>query len=230
MPYHFSFDLSFTKNTFTGKYYALEGIDGSGKTTQADKLGAYFKSKGKDVLITKEPSNGPIGLLIKEILNSPPAGGGFRAPPISLQYLFAADRGIHIETEVIPALQSGINVISDRSFWSSAAYGVADLSSRPLGRDDKERLLVAFNILSIYHGFLIPDKTFVISVPAEMALQRIDNRNSEHTLYEQQEKLNNVQKEYKWLAGEFGEYLTLIDGTQTKGKVFDEIIKSINNF
>jgi len=238
MVYHLSFDLAFTQNTFPGRYFALEGIDGSGKTTQAEKLGAYFKNQGKDVLITKEPSNSTIGLLIKEILHKK-----MKIPPISLQYLFAADRGVHLEAEVIPALKKGIIVISDRSFWSAAAYGIADFSSiipvipsehervegsRQDNKDirdiNKYRLLVAYNILSFYHGFLVPDKTYVISVPAEVAIQRIDSRHTEQTLYEHQGKLNKVQKEYTWLAGEFSEYLTLVDGTKSVEEVHAQIV------
>lgn len=220
MNYHLSFDFSFTENIFSGKYFALEGIDGSGKTTQAEKLVAYLRGLGKNVLLTKEPTASEIGMLIKKILHQQ-----IPIPPMSLQYLFAADRGVHMETEVIPALKKGTVVISDRSFWSSAAYGIADvISSQALTRQDKERLLTAYNILSTYHGFLVPDKTFVISLSAPVAMQRIQNRHSEQTLYEQQEKLRKVQEEYVWLAEKFPEYLTLIDGTKSVEEVFSEIV------
>ena len=83
MQYHLSFDLSFTSNTYPGKYYAIEGIDGSGKTTQVHYLAEYFTRAGKEVFITKEPTEEVIGLLIHQVLQEK-----IDIPSISLQYLF----------------------------------------------------------------------------------------------------------------------------------------------
>lgn len=219
MQHHVEFELKFTDNTYTGKYFALEGIDGSGKTTQVEKLSEYFEKQGKEVFVTKEPTNGEIGLLIKKIIS-----GQVKIPPASLQYLFAADRGVHLEEEVIPQLKSGKVVLSDRSFWSAVCYGIADLG---LDESEKERLLVAYNILALYGGYLVPDKTFVINVPASVAIERIKMRNDKNTLYEKQGTLEKVQKEYVWLAGKFSDKLILIDGTKSVDEVFKQILKNI---
>src|SRR5438270_12163728 len=110
MKYHLQFDLQFTTNTYPGKYYAIEGIDGSGKTTQVQRLADYFKQQGKEVFITKEPTDEIIGTLIHQVLQQK-----IEIPSISLQYLFCADRAIHLQKEVIPALKEGKIVLSDRS-------------------------------------------------------------------------------------------------------------------
>src|SRR5690242_9009551 len=107
MKHHISFDLELVQNTYPGKYYALEGIDGSGKTTQVEKLSEYFKSQGKEVFLTKEPTDGEIGQLIRKIVTKQ-----ITVPPMSLQYLFSADRAVHLQEVVIPVLKKGSIVIS----------------------------------------------------------------------------------------------------------------------
>lgn len=219
MKYNLNFELSFTENTYPGKYYAFEGIDGSGKTTQVHKLAEYFRQQGKEVVITKEPTDNIIGQLIKKILHKE-----ITVPSTSLQYLFAADRGLHLETDVIPSLKQNKIVISDRSFWSAVAYGIADLS---LNESDKERLLVAYNILTMYNGYIVPDKTFVIDVPADIAIDRVEKRHEDITLYEFTEKLKKVREEYTWMAERFGDKVHLINGTQSVETVFQQIVSSI---
>src|SRR5882762_6892913 len=220
MKYHLQFDLQFTTNTYPGKYYAIEGIDGSGKTTQVYKLAEYFTAKGKEVFITKEPTDGVIGALIHQVLDKK-----IQLPFISLQYLFCADRAVHLEKEVIPALQAGKVVLSDRSLWSSVAYGITDLQ---LDIHEKERLLMAYNLLSLYGGFLIPDKTFFLKVPADVAMQRMDQRKA-LSIYEKKEKLQKIEKEYEWLAEQFKGFITMIEGNHhlTIDEVNDNIIKKL---
>src|ERR1041385_3613736 len=111
MRYHVEFDLELKKNPYPGKYIALEGIEGSGKTLQTELLAKELQNKGLPVLITKEPTReGPIGELVHKILLSE-----VKVDPGAIQYLFAADRSVHQEEVVIPALKEGKFVISDRS-------------------------------------------------------------------------------------------------------------------
>jgi dTMP kinase len=219
MKYHIQFDLSFVTNTYPGKYFAFEGIDGSGKTTQVHNLAAYFQNQGKEVLITKEPTNNIIGTLIKKVIHEEE-----KMPSMSLQHLFAADRALHLEQDVIPALQMGKVVISDRSLWSAVAYGISDLK---LSENEKERELLVHNVLAMYGGYLIPDKTFVIAVPAQIAIDRIVQRGEETTLYEKTEILSRVEKEYEWMGQKFSDVLKIIDGTKSVENVFQQIVESI---
>lgn len=209
MKFHLQFDLSFTRNTYKGKYYAFEGIDGSGKSTQAGLLAAYFQSQGKEVLRTKEPTDGAIGTLIRQVLEAKE-----KIPAISLQYLFCADRAVHIEEVVIPALKEGKIVISDRSLWSAITYGLVD---QGVPEDQKEHLLISQNVMSMYGGFLVPDTTFLLDVPFEEARERIDVRGEKVSIYDKSEKLKKIREEYLWLAEKFPEIFTIVQGDHHHG-------------
>lgn len=204
MKYHLQFDLSFTRNSFDGKYFAFEGIDGSGKSTQADLLTHYFEAQGKEVLRTKEPTDGVIGQLVRRVLNKE-----LTVPAISLQYLFCADRAVHLQDVVIPALKEGKIVISDRSLWSAIAYGIVD---QGVPEEEKDHMLVSQNVMSMYGGFLIPDKTFILDLPFEEAEERIDLRGEKISMYDKSEMLRKIRKEYLFLAQKFPEVFTVVEG------------------
>ncbi len=97
-------------------FVVIEGIDGSGKGTQARLLEEKLIDLGKDVLLTREPTKGPTGRIIREHLKDP------FLDDEALALLFAADRIEHLEKEVRPAIGSGKFVISDRYVYSSIAY------------------------------------------------------------------------------------------------------------
>src|SRR5438105_216358 len=101
-----------------GKLIVLEGIDGAGTTTQAARLGLHLAAHQLPVHVTREPSDGPLGLEIRKILR------GSHAPfdPSALALLFAADRMDHVARVVEPALARGVNVVSDRYQLSSYVY------------------------------------------------------------------------------------------------------------
>ena len=100
-------------------FIVIEGLDGSGGTTQSRLLASWFEKRGEKLLLTQEPSNRPIGRLIQEsLLPSANHVIGDRVFP----YLFAADRQDHLDEEILPALSSRQHVISDRYYHSSLAY------------------------------------------------------------------------------------------------------------
>src|SRR5436305_11629473 len=104
-------------------FIVLEGIDGSGTTTQLDRLAAHLAARGRRVHATREPSAGPIGRMLREILL-----GGHRLPDgapadgLAMALLFAADRRDHLRREIEPALAAGMDVIWVRSVLSTLAY------------------------------------------------------------------------------------------------------------
>ena len=100
------------KNPYSGKLIVFEGLDGSGKSTQAELLFSFLKSKGKKVHLTSEPTRYLIGGLIKSWVTH-----DWQSTPECLQLLFAADRAHHLDKEIIPLLKKGITVISDRYFF-----------------------------------------------------------------------------------------------------------------
>lgn len=146
-----------------GLLIVLEGIDGAGTTTQTRRLADALSARGYPVHATREPSDGPVGKLLREILTG--AHGAMDQTTLSL--LFAADRADHLQREVEPALARGHVVISDRWYHSSLAYqGTGE-----------ERLWIAELNRRARH----PDLTIFLEVsPEEAARRRLgDNRAEE---------------------------------------------------
>jgi len=109
-----------------GHFIVIEGIDGSGTTTQCSILADRFIDKGLSAHPTREPSDGPIGVLIRQVLTGRvvvPSREGVRPPGwATMATLFASDRLDHLEAEILPNLDNGITVICDRYDYSSVAY------------------------------------------------------------------------------------------------------------
>jgi dTMP kinase len=140
-----------------GFFIVLEGIDGAGKTTQAALLAEALQARGHRVVLTREPSDGPGGEKIRDYLQGP-------ARHLTAEQelaLFMADRREHVETVIRPALEQGRVVISDRYYFSSAAYQGA------LGLDPQE-------ILAEQEKFSAPrpDLVFFFRLSPTIALTR----------------------------------------------------------
>jgi len=140
-------------------FIVLEGIDGSGTTTQLGLLERHLQGCGRQVHATREPSTGPIGRLLREILL-----GGHRSPAgqpvdgLAMALLFAADRRDHLAREISPALAAGADVVSDRYLLSSLAYQA----------QEAERDWVA----GLARDLRVPDLTLLLDLPVEVAAAR----------------------------------------------------------
>ncbi len=226
MKYHVNFDIDFRRNTFGGQYIVVEGIDGSGKTTQVDHLAKYFQKQGKEVVVTGEPrkDKGIFGNLIQEILLSKK-----KIPSVAFQYLFSADRAVHQEDVIIPALKAGKVVLSDRCFWSAIPYGIMDhmmgINDGDYSYEMGKVILTAQSILSMYHQFLLPDKTFYLNITLDTAMSRIEKGEREIEIYEDREKLAKIMLGYQWLVNEFPKEIQVVDGEKSVDEVTKEIIK-----
>lgn len=219
MNYDIKFNTDFRRNHYKGKFIVIEGIDGSGKTTQAKRLVSYLEKKGIKSIYTKEPTDEVTGKLIRRILS-----GELSVPAVSLQYLFAADRGVH-QVSILEYLKKGLTVVSDRYFWSSAVYGMVDREIST-NEGDKERLLVILSILSIYHKFIVPDNTFYLRISTEEAVKRrIDKKEKELEIYEKDSKLEKIRLGYDWLSKKFAKEITVVDGEKKVEEVTEDIIK-----
>ncbi|MFI1129057.1 dTMP kinase [Streptomyces althioticus] len=144
----------------TGFFIALEGGDGAGKSTQAEALADWIRSKGHEVVLTREPGATPVGKRLRSILlDVSSAGLSHRAEAL----LYAADRAEHVDTVVRPALERGAVVISDRYIDSSVAYQGA-------GRDLSPTEIARINRWAT--AGLVPHLTVLLDVSPETARER----------------------------------------------------------
>lgn len=223
MTYHAELDIDLQRNPYKGLYIALEGIDGSGKTTQVEKLAEYFKSKGKSVVQTREPrKEGLIGDTIQQVLT-----GKVKMSSVALQYLFSADRHLHHEEVIIPSLKAGKIIISDRCFWSAIVYGILDRMRGNYDYKIADALLISQSILSMYHQFIVPDRTFLLKVSLKTALARISQKDDAKEIYEDKEKLKKVISGYDWLSKKFPKEIMVVDGEGEVGEVTEEIVNKL---
>ena len=191
-------------------FIVFEGIDGAGLSTQASLLCQWLKNKGK-VLLTKEPTQGLIGGLIKAALKHE-----WKTDQKALQLLFSADRAHHLATEIIPALKNGFIVICDRYILSTLCYGNAE------GIDlDWLR--------SLNSNFLKPNVTIILDVPPEVSLERMGKSRARVELFEEKEKLNKVRENYLKLRNEFPNTF-VVDATKSIEEVHEEIKRIVENF
>jgi dTMP kinase len=193
--------------TQKGAFIVIEGLDGSGKSTQATLLAAKLK-KSHNALYTLEPSNGKIGKFIRHrILYET------QRPLTSVEaLLFAADRLDHIQNEVAPAVAKGHLVISDRYLYSSLAYqGSAGLN------------LDWISAVNTYA--LKPDLALFIDVAPEEVLKRLKRKKSVMETLGTQQKVRNVYLKYV----EKGE-LIRIDGDKPKKTVAQDVLAMVLAF
>lgn len=215
MKYKVSFDLGFKKHKYPGKLIAFEGVDASGKTTQAEALVKNLKSQGYKVIYTKEPTDGEIGKLIRQILNYE-----IKVPAISLQYLFCADRAVH-QNIIVDLLKRNYIVITDRYFWSAVAYGISDMNG------SSDFYLTAFSILSFYNQFISPDYTLFLDVETDEAARRIAKSHKHKEIYDRKEKLVKIDAAYKNLIKRFKNEFTIIDANRQASEVSKELLEVV---
>lgn len=224
MKYHVEFDIDFKRNPYKGLYIAVEGIDGSGKSEQVERLAEHFRKQGKEVVITSEPRKE--GSIFSEMIHKMLLGE-IKLSPIALQYLFTADRVENQRLTVIPALESGKVVISHRAFWSVLPYAVSDLEEKTYA-NTAQFLLAANSLLSQYHQFIVADQTFYLDVPVDLAMERLAGRTDKQPeFYEKEEKLKKHVIGYEWLLKTFPKEFTRIDGKKDISEVTKEIISKL---
>lgn len=183
-----------TASKRSGRFVVLEGIDGAGTTTQTAVLCERLRRDGAGaVRTTREPSDGPIGSLVRQVLTGRIVAPGGRAPGwATMALLFAADRMDHVESEIEPFLASGGIVISDRYDASSLAY--QSVSSGRGGETAVEW------IRELNRHAMRPDLTIVLDLPADTAAVRREARGEASQLYEQNETQRALATFYKDLA------------------------------
>src|SRR5207248_2310088 len=195
-------------------FITFEGSEGSGKSTQADRLAVHFQRCGIPCILTREPGGTPIGETIRELLQFAPHYSTMTAETELL--LFAASRSQLVREVIRPALERGSCVIADRFFDSTTVYQGA---ARKLNREMIERL----NTFAV--GDCLPDVTFVLSVDAATAEARMQHAGRKADRMEQQpaEFYERVREGYRQLAAHEPDRIVLIDGSREADAIETEI-------
>lgn len=198
-----------------GILIALEGIDGSGKTSVATFLSDYFKQLGFAVVSTRQPGATELGKHIRSMVHDRPFDVCSKAEFL----LFAADRAQHIESVIKPALNAGSIVISDRMADSSIAYQGA-------GRGLDEHMLSQINSWAMDE--IKPDVTVYIRVDWATAMYRLKKRNEKLTAFEQEktEFFENVIRQYDAMYFNRKD-VVIINGTQKPEEVNNQALQAI---
>lgn len=190
-----------------GVFICIEGLDGSGKTTQVELLSKKLE-KEFDVLCTSEPSKGLIGDFIRKSY----LYGKNRLSPYVEALLFAADRIEHVETEIIPALNKGKIVISDRYVFSSLAY-------QGSGKIDLDW------IQTVNKSILLPDLAIFLDVDPEKVLSRINSKKSVMENLETQKRVREI-----YLKFVSDKKLILVNGDDSVVNVSENLFSLVHDF
>lgn len=191
----------------------LEGLDGAGTTTQARRLVEHLNAKGGKAHLTREPSDGPIGKLIREMLTGGHAIAGQSISQGTFGLLFAADRLDHLQREVDVQLAAGATVVSDRYYHSSLAY-------QGTGADRDW-------ITTLNGRARKPDLTIFLAVRPEVAAARRVAAGRVQELFEDLRMQEEVAAGYKATLSELsaqGERIETIDGEASPDAVFGAIL------
>ena len=167
-----------------GLFIVIEGIDGTGKSTQARRLGEWFVSQGREVILSREPTDGPWGRKLRES-----AASGRLSPEDELDY-FLKDRRQHVDELIAPSLAAGKVVILDRYYFSSMAYQ----GSRGFDPGEIRRRNEAFAP--------VPDLLVILDLDVDAALGRIGSRGDSANEFEKRESLERCREIFLSLKDE----------------------------
>ena len=187
-----------------GRFIVFEGLDGAGTTTQAQILAERLRGRGRTVHLAHQPSEGPVGLLVRQILAgraaTPQADGKLgMVDERVMALLFAADRLDHLDSQIEPRLARGEDVIVDRYILSSLAY---------------QGVTVSHDFIQAANRYARKaDLTLFLYVPAAIALERVRQRGAKLERYETPQQMQQIEREYNRLVGTLASVVS-IDGTR----------------
>jgi dTMP kinase len=189
-------------------FVTFEGVDWSGKSTQAALLAGWLSEEGRQVLLTREPGGTPVAESVREVVLH-----GHDMTPWAEAALYAAARADHVEHAIRPALERGEDVVCDRYIDSSVAYqGIG----RGLGADRVREL----NLL-VTRG-LLPDRTFLVLLEPEEARRRGAGQ-PDRIEREGDDFWRRVDDGFRSLAAEFPERIVPVDGSRSPDEIAEEV-------
>lgn len=205
--------------TNKGKFIAFEGIDGSGKSTQIQLLTEKLKEMGVACYKTMEPTDSPIGSLIHQIMT-----GRMKTDNKVIAGLFVADRLDHLLNDVnglLPKIQEGTTVITDRYYFSSYAYHSVDMPME---------WVIQANAQS--KELLQPTATIFIDVDPDTALDRIAKNRQHQELFEKKSRLEKVREKYFEAFERLKEEETVIviDGNRPQEEIAKDIWDAVKHY
>lgn len=182
-------------------FIVLEGIDGSGTTTHTATLAATLRARAIVVHATREPSDGPIGVLLRQILTGRVVSAAPAGVPTwnTLGLLFGADRLEHLEAEILPKLYEGVTVVCDRYDYSTVAY--QSLSAR----SHVSSAAAIGWLRQVNHFARRPDLTIVLDVPPEVARVRRMKRGGEDEIFDDDDLQRSLADFYARIEQHFPE-------------------------
>jgi dTMP kinase len=206
-----------------GTFVVIEGIDGAGSTTQAARLAQAIRSRGLPAHVTREPSDGPFGMLLRQILTGRLVVRGETGPRppgwASLALLFSADRLDHLQAEVLPNLRDGVTVVSDRYYHSTIAY-------QSLASDDPD---AADWIQNVNAKARRPDLTVILDVPGSVAARRRATRHGGDELFDHPEFQERLAAFYRSLPTRLPqERIVLVDGSRSEDEVHAAVLAAFD--
>ena len=191
-----------------GVFIAIEGIDGTGKSTHARRLGEWFENRGRVVVVSREPTNGPWGVKLRES-----AATGRLSAEEELRY-FLNDRRQHVAETISPALAAGKVVILDRYYFSTMAYQGA----RGFDPDGIRRMNEEFAP--------VPDLLLILDLDVESAHARIGHRGDSANEFETRESLERCRGIFLSLRGE--PFARVIDSSGELDEVHARILEAVS--
>ena len=203
-----------------GKFITFEGGDGAGKSLQVERFANYLRSKGLDVVITREPGGTEVGREIRRLLVE---GNKDKFDEVAEVLLFYADRRIHLEKVIKPALKEGKYVISDRFNDSTIAY-------QYFGSKKFSDLRILDDLYEIVAGDFKPDMTILLDVDVERGLERSFKKSLEMQTKElrfENEKIDfhqRLKEGYLELAKMEPERFVVVDANGEVDDVFESIV------
>lgn len=204
LPYHRDTIGDMDMPSVLQNFVVFEGLDGAGTTTQMQLLAEYCDQNDRPCRATFEPTNKPIGRLVRSVLRKQ-----IVTTPLSLAMLYAADREDHLNNPVnglMRDLDEGKLVICDRYLYSSLAYQSVDSD---------------FETIQRLNAFPSPQYLFFIDTPVDECLRRIKGRGDQEELFERHEFLEKVKENYERIFETLGKEVTLVrlDGLLPKEEI-----------